>query len=533
MSVRVRAAYALVVLAGFFLLGAVLLAAMALLDWLLLTRWAVAAAAWLEATLVTSTLLAAVVIVQGMLTFLRAGRLRPLPEAVPVPQDEEPGLWQVVRAAAEACGERAPDELFLTDEVNASVAEQSRMLGLLPGRRRMTLGLPLLAGLTLPQLRAVLAHEFGHYSNRDTGLGGVIMRGRAAVLHTVEMFQRFDTGLHSAVGGLYVGYARMFLRTSQAVARAQELAADRSAARHAGREVTASALRVLPVLDTAYAHYLKTYAGLGIPFSTLPPHGEFLGGFRRLLAARPGERLAELGTDRRPARPHPYDSHPPIAERVALVEQLADPASAADRHGGDEDGTATVVPALTLLRHADDAFTALETRALPAEMAGWPRSSWDELARSRAVADAEEWAEPLRTAVTRTLRSTSPQAAEPVEEPGLEEVLAAIDRGLLWEEIAVRMPRPHLAGRLTGASYRNFIRPKVFDGLASLVVLHMAGLGRATPDIAWSALPGVALPPAWESGTDAAVEAAVADEPDTAPLRSLLATLNAQPAEAL
>ncbi|MFF1837376.1 hypothetical protein ACFVXE_24680 [Streptomyces sp. NPDC058231] len=45
----------------------------------------------------------------------------------------------------------------------------------------------------------------------------------------------------------------------------------------------------------------------------------------------------------------------------------------------------------------------------------------------------------------------------------------------------------------------------------------------ATADIAWSQRPGLALPEAWEKGMDDALDAAVADIPDTAPLRSLLA----------
>jgi Zn-dependent protease with chaperone function len=36
------------------------------------------------------------------------------------------------------------------------------------GPRRLCLGVPLMQGLNEAQLRAVLAHELGHYSNSDT-----------------------------------------------------------------------------------------------------------------------------------------------------------------------------------------------------------------------------------------------------------------------------------------------------------------------------------------------------------------------------
>ncbi|MHA6762372.1 M48 family metallopeptidase [Streptacidiphilus sp. PAMC 29251] len=529
MTFRLRAVRALVLLAGFYLMGLVLLAAMATVDWLLMTPSFITAVAWFIPMILIGTALAGVAILRGMFAFLRAGRLGPASHAVAVTPEEQPELWDQVRAAAEATGERPPDELYLFGEVNAGVSENSRLLGLLPGRRRMVLGLPLLAGLTVPRLRAVLAHEFGHYSNRDTRLGAVTMRGRAAVLHTVEAFGKSGTRLSHLIGSLYVAYARMFLRTSQPVARQQELAADQVAARHGGRDAMAAALRIIPVLSAAHDHYLETYAGMGKPLGALPPVGEVHAGFPRLLAARSDERLAALSAGKRPRRPHAYDSHPPTAERIALIEKL--PAD------GRPDGSADGTTALVLLRDPERVFAALEALTLPQEVAGLPRMSWDELVMARAVSDAEGWSQPLRVAVARALRSEA-RAADGTatgrrgardervandELPGLEEVLDAIDRDLLWRDVAHRIPKPDKESRLTGSLARDYMRPKVFDGIAGMVHLHLAEAGHATADIGWSGKPGLALPEAWENGMDDAIDAAVADTPDTAPLRALLA----------
>lgn len=527
MTFRLRAVRALVLLAGFYLLGGVLLAVMGVADWLLVTRLFVAPAAWLIAAILMGTAVAATTILRGMYAFLRAGRMKPVTDAIPVTPEDQPELWEQVRAAAAVTGELPPDELYLSADVNASVAEESRLLGLLPGRRRMFLGLPLLAGLTVPRLQAVLAHEFGHYGNLDTRLGAVTMRGRAAVLHTVQVFHRGSTRLQHLIGALYGSYARMFLRTSQPVARRQEFAADQVAARHAGRDATANALRTLPVLAAAHQHYLRTYAGMGTELGALPPVGEVHGGFRRLLAARSANGLAALSAGRRAPRPHEYDSHPPMAERVARIEEL--PAD------GRTDVSAEEPAALALLHDPDRVFAELETCLLAPGAAQLRRLSWDELVMTRALADAEGWSAPLRIAVARSLRVAAGGRAggESVatdELPSLTGVLDAIDRGLLWTEIANRMPKPDQASRLTGESARNFIRPKVFDGLAGMVHLHLAETGHAVPDIAWSGVPGVALPDVWESGMDDALDAAVADTPDTTPLRVLLATVDQVPA---
>ncbi|MFE9867462.1 M48 family metallopeptidase [Streptomyces sp. NPDC005506] len=145
MTFRLRALRVLVLLIGFFQIGVTLLATMAVLDWLMATRLFTAKAAWFEGAVLTLTILLALAILRGMLTFLRAGRLAPVPHGVAVKPEDQPELWEQVRAAAEATGERPPDELYLVADVNAEVAEQRRLLGLLPGRRRMLLGLPLLA----------------------------------------------------------------------------------------------------------------------------------------------------------------------------------------------------------------------------------------------------------------------------------------------------------------------------------------------------------------------------------------------------
>ncbi|WP_043181918.1 M48 family metallopeptidase [Streptomyces sp. NRRL F-5123] len=517
MNQRLRAAGVFALLVGFFVTGFVLLAAMAVFDWLLATHRGDGSRAGFTGVFMAMTAVAAAGILRGMYAFLRAGRLG-TPEGVAVTEQDEPELWAEVRAVADGLGERPPQELCLTSDVNASAAEQSRLLGLLPGRRRLNVGVPLLVGMERAELRAVLAHEFGHYGNGDTRLGAAALRGRAAMAHTVRIFSRDLVWFDRVVGAIYLGYARMYLRRSFALSREKEFAADRVAAGYAGAAAMTAALRTLPVVDAAHAHYLETYATMGRPFRALPPAGEFHGGFRRMVDARPGERLAALAEGRRPKPPHKYDTHPSLAERLARLEAL--PAQDAD--------PVTAGPAFALLRAPERVLTALEAApdaapepATPAEVR---RLSWDHLVLVRAAYDAEEFSRPLRQAVARVRRTGAG-----AELPDLEDVLDAFDEGLLWAGISDRMPRPQSAARLTGESARNYLRPAVFDALAGLVHLRLLAASRAVPRIAWAGTPGIGLPEAWEKGMDAALDAATSDTPDTKPLRALLAEPDPDP----
>lgn len=551
MTASLRAVRALALLVGFYLMGAVLLALVGVADWLVFSLPWVTRSPYLVVTAVATSLALVVPILFGMFAFLLAGGRSAEEAGRPVTPREQPELWAEVLEAARAAGTRPPEEVLLTEDLNASVAERARLLGLLAGRRRLYLGVPLLAGLTVPRLGAVLAHEFGHFSNQDTRLAVVTMRGRAAVLHTVNAFRHTENGASVLVGRLYVRYAQLFLKVSQSTGRRQELAADQAAAHRAGRATTAAALRRIAVLDAAFDHYIATYALMGTPVSALPPVGEFFGGFARMLAAHDPQALAALAAARRTPKPSPYDSHPPITERVALIEALPD-------DGVAEDPAAP--PASSLLRDQGSLLGELEGSALSGDAWTMRRLDWPDLVMARAEADAVDWARPLLTAVRRSLRAgatrepgatvphgpaahapaavavvTSPAtpftalsvpdpATRPeAGQPGLEDVLNALDDGLLWMEIADRMPKPAQASRLTGLSARNFIRPALWDALAGLLHLHLIAQGAAHPDTGWSGRPGLALPDAWETGFDAALDAAVADTPDTAPLRTLLA----------
>ncbi|MEU5048160.1 M48 family metalloprotease [Streptomyces sp. NPDC021096] len=463
---------------------------------------------------------------------------------LPVTDAEQPELWRTVRSLAERVGTRAPDAVLLTGDANAGVCEDTRLLGLLPGPRSLCIGVPLLTGLTEPQLHAVLAHELAHYGNADTRLAGITHRGRDSVLRTVKAFQererkRIDkersrqekaaakaiakgreakevnTGragfTHRMMARPFVAYARVCLRATHGAGRAQELAADRTAARIAGRDATASALRETAALDAAHDFYMSRYATMGVPAGLLPPPGEVFGGLRRLLAA-PGrqENLAELRGEPPAGETSPYDTHPSPADRVRLIEALPDDGRAA----------APARPALALLRDADRVLRELESAVLTPEALALERADWPELTHRSMHALTVEEARALREALTAT-----PGAGASSATADLTAFLDAVDAGRLWQ-IADRLPKSPEAARATGRAAREFLRPALHCGLYNLTELALAETAGARWELSWSEPARLLLPTG--AGTDeavaAAVRPAVGDVPDTAPLRELLST---------
>ncbi|MGW0565347.1 M48 family metallopeptidase [Streptomyces sp. NPDC003016] len=531
MGASLRALRALVLLSGFYLLGVLLLAVLAGVDCLLYLY----APSALAAKLYVVSLLLAVPVVRGL--FMLRTPKDGGDAGLAVTEADEPRLWRTVHELADRVGTRAPSRIVLTGDVNASVGEDARLLGLLPGPRRLHLGVPLLQGLSEAQLRAVLAHELGHYAHSDTRLAPITVRGRAQILRTVRHFEaraaktagrerarqekrnaraeargrgtrEVDPGragiTYRTMAGIYTAYATFYFRATLAGSRRQEYAADAAAARIAGRDATASALREIPALDAAFGFYRECYAMLGTGAGVLPPRGEVFGGFGRMLDARGLERAGTLLEP--PAESlSPYDSHPPVAERVRRVEAL--PAD-----GRAEEGKGA---ALDLLTEPRRTLAALEEAVLSEEALALRRAEdWQELLDAAMGAGLGSLDSPLHRALAMYTR----------QPPTLPALLKVIDDGQLWK-LARRLPMSDEAAAANGRVFREFARPALRRSLSSMVLADLSARSRLRWEFSWSEAATVHLPEAadgTEPDLDAAVDAAIADTPDTAPLRALL-----------
>ena len=439
-------------------------------------------------------------------------RARRAPRGVAVTPEQQPVLWARVREIAAQVGTRPPTELRLVAAVNAGVSEDTRLLGLLPGRRRLYLGVPLLLGMTARQLDTVLAHELGHCGNHDVRFTAATVRGRTGVLAVARSYQGRQAGIHRHLRAFFAWYAELYLRLSQSVSRHQELAADRTAARIAGRDAAIAALRRMPELDAAYDFYLDRYATIGWDAGLLPSAEELFAGFRALLAdpSRQAESAA-VGESAaaEPGPADPYDSHPPIRERIEALAALPDeprpPVPTAPPAGPEP-------PAILLLRDAARLCATVAEEALPPEAAGMRRVDWAELARETGRATlARQSAALLDTATT--------VVGAPVR--SLADLLDAIDAGWL-DPIAGALPKSEQAARATGRAARQFARTALRRAARPLLCSGLVESGTARWSLTWAEALHLEYAPGRQEAADAALAALIDDRPDTGPLRALL-----------
>jgi Zn-dependent protease with chaperone function len=167
----------------------------------------------------------------------RRARLQPVagPQLL---REEYPTLWATIVELARLANTEPPRRVVLIPEVNAAV----RQVG---AERELLLGLPLLAGLSVSELRSVLAHELGHFAGGDTALSartyGAKTFLRAARDNAGSLFRWF-----------FALYYRIFVWVSAASNRDLEARADRYSAQAAGPQAAASALIKLVQIDIAW-----------------------------------------------------------------------------------------------------------------------------------------------------------------------------------------------------------------------------------------------------------------------------------------
>jgi hypothetical protein len=373
----------------------------------------------------------------------------------------------------------------------------------------MMVGVPLMMALRPAQLDAVLAHELGHYGNRDTRLGGLVGRTRQSVLSALRAANlrgRFELPGAAVFVAIFRSYAKVVLRVTQGASRVQEFAADRVAAQIAGSGNVIAALRDLRVIDTAFDFYLERYVAPGLQFGLMPTPPEVFGGFTALLAEP--KRQAELDDVRQSPRKEsadPYDSHPPMAERIAALEALSDNRSTPDT---------SEVRAIAILRDPADALARVALRTLQKEVAGKQPVPWDVLAQAAGMHRADERAGPLLAVVSR-------MTGRPADLVSFTGLVAA---GRL-NEILDALPRNEAAQRTgaTGRVAREHAKTELASMVSGWIAGHLVRTGRARWAHSWANIEGeLQMPPEYRAELDAAIDALVAVRPDGTRLGNLV-----------
>jgi Zn-dependent protease with chaperone function len=167
----------------------------------------------------------------------------PQPQGIPVTARQAPALHSLVEQLRRQIQAPPVHRILVGEPFNASAIQLPR-IGIFWPRNTLLIGYPLLVSLSPEQLRAVIAHELGHLSRAHGRFSVWVYRTRLSWVRLMDNLQaRRATPAHAY--WLFGWYAPRLHAYSAAIARQQELLADRCAAEVAGGRIAADALVAL------------------------------------------------------------------------------------------------------------------------------------------------------------------------------------------------------------------------------------------------------------------------------------------------
>ncbi|WP_081951581.1 M48 family metallopeptidase [Pseudomonas cremoricolorata] len=246
-------------------------------------------------------------------------------------RSEAPQLWAWIEQLAQALNAPAPDHIVVG--VDQSFFVTSVPVALQPSQHELsgrTLYLPLtyLSSLSQAESAAIIGHELGHFSNRDTERGSEVSARFSLMCAHFALISGADAD-PAWIERPAIWMAAHFLHHFQLAVhhwgRQQELLADRSGAAVAGERLFCQALLRVIALDREIDQVLRER-----------PAGNLI----QALSQRLQNSVLQLGGEQlEHAIGHPFDTHPSTALRLQQLGIALDAPllAAATRRPSDDD----------------------------------------------------------------------------------------------------------------------------------------------------------------------------------------------------
>lgn len=269
-------------------------------------------------------------------------------------ETDQPGLFAFIRQLSKETRTSFPRKIFISPEVNASVFYNSSFWSMfLPVRKNLQIGLGLVNVLTVSEFKAVVAHEFGHFSQRSMKLGSFVYNVNKVIYNLLYQNTGYGNTLNvwANIHTLFALFASLTVKIVQGIqwilrkmyafvnknymglSREMEFHADAVAAGVTGSESMITALSRLDLADESYNVVLTRYSDLlkekQVAANVYQDHQvvmqQMLSEHRpdiKSNVANAGETVTTHRVYNRVNYKDQWASHPPIEERIKQLAGL-------------------------------------------------------------------------------------------------------------------------------------------------------------------------------------------------------------------
>lgn len=197
---------------------------------------------------------------------------------IEISEQEQPKLFAFIRQLTNDTQTPFPKRIYLSPDVNACVFYDSGFWSMfLPVKKNLQIGLGLVNSINISEFKAVMAHEFGHFSQRSMKLGSFVYNVNKIIYNMLyentsyssflsswgnvsdilaifaQITASIARGIQSLLRGMYGIINKSYMRLS----REMEFHADAVAASVSGGNNLVSALRRIEMADSAYTVTLQ------------------------------------------------------------------------------------------------------------------------------------------------------------------------------------------------------------------------------------------------------------------------------------
>lgn len=259
-------------------------------------------------------------------------------------EKDQPELFTLIREIVQEVQTDFPKRIYLSSDVNAAVFYDSGFWSMfLPVRKNLQIGMGLVNTVTVSEFKGILAHEFGHFSQRSMKVGSYVYNVNYIIHNMLFDNASFDGTLEhwsnvsgyirmaSAAAGWVIKGIKWVLAKAYnivnlnylSLSREMEFHADEVAAHVAGSAPLASALRRFELADYAFNTVADFYYQKGFNAANAYPHHLFVLNFlaeKDELAIRNGLPVVETSHNRynksKLVIVDQWASHPSVDDRV-------------------------------------------------------------------------------------------------------------------------------------------------------------------------------------------------------------------------
>jgi Zn-dependent protease with chaperone function len=193
--------------------------------------------------------------------------------SIEITEPEQPELFGFIRQVTKDTQTPFPKKIYLSPDVNACVFYDSSFWSMfLPVRKNLQIGLGLVNSLNVSEFKAVMAHEFGHFSQRSMKLGSFVYNVNKIIHNMLYENTSYSNVLGSwaSVSDVFALFANITAKIAQGIqwvlrqmyavinksymslSREMEFHADAVAASVSGSKSLVTALRRIELADAGY-----------------------------------------------------------------------------------------------------------------------------------------------------------------------------------------------------------------------------------------------------------------------------------------